>query len=155
MGLRPVLKKAQWQGKDFAASSLEVPVGSGPYVVDRVDPGRSISFRRNPDYWGRDLPLTRGMYNFDEIRYDYFADSNAMFQAFKAGAVDVCFGGLRVEGVADFGHDGSEGDHLVEEGAAAEGLLVLFVGGSVERWHSLVEVVWFGRWHVPVCCRDV
>ena len=89
MGLRPVLKKAQWQGKDFAASSLEVPVGSGPYVVDRVDPGRSISFRRNPDYWGRDLPLTRGMYNFDGIRYDYFADSNAMFEAFKAGAVDV------------------------------------------------------------------
>ncbi|MFC0341925.1 extracellular solute-binding protein [Paracoccus niistensis] len=89
MGLRPVLKKAQWEGKDFAASSLEVPVGSGAYVVDRVDPGRSISFRRNPDYWGRDLPLTRGMYNFDEIRYDYFADSNAMFQAFKAGAVDV------------------------------------------------------------------
>lgn len=89
MGLRPVLKKAQWEGKDFAASSLEVPVGSGPYVVDRVDPGRSISFRRNPDYWGRDLPLTRGMYNFDEIRYDYFSDSNAMFQAFKAGAVDV------------------------------------------------------------------
>ncbi|MDO5370061.1 MAG: extracellular solute-binding protein [Paracoccus sp. (in: a-proteobacteria)] len=89
MGLRPVLKKAQWEGRDFAASSLEVPVGSGAYVVDRVDPGRSISFRRNPDYWGRDLPLTRGMYNFDEIRYDYFADSNAMFQAFKAGAVDV------------------------------------------------------------------
>lgn len=89
MGLRPVLKKAQWEGKDFAASSLDVPVGSGPYVVDKVDPGRSISFRRNPDYWARDLPLTRVMYNFDEIRYDYFADSNAMFQAFKAGAVDV------------------------------------------------------------------
>lgn len=89
MGLRPVLKKAQWEGKDFAASTLEVPIGSGPYVVDKVDPGRSISFRRNPDYWGRDLPLTRGRHNFDQIRYDYFADSNAMFEAFKAGAVDV------------------------------------------------------------------
>lgn len=52
MGLRPVLKKAQWEGKDFRASGLEVPIGSGAYVVDRVDPGRSISFRRNPDYWG-------------------------------------------------------------------------------------------------------
>lgn len=89
MGMRPVLKKAQWEGKDFAASSLDPPIGSGAYVVDRVDPGRSISFRRNPDYWGRDLPLTRGLYNFDSIRYDYFADSNAMFQAFKAGEIDV------------------------------------------------------------------
>ncbi|WP_232222527.1 extracellular solute-binding protein [Paracoccus sphaerophysae] len=89
MGMRPVLKQAQWEGKDFAASSLDPPIGSGAYVVDRVDPGRSISFRRNPDYWGRDLPLTRGLYNFDSIRYDYFADSNAMSQAFKAGEIDV------------------------------------------------------------------
>ena len=58
-------------------------------MYKRQDPGRSISFRRNPDYWGRDLPLTRGLYNFDSIRYDYFADSNAMFQAFKAGEIDV------------------------------------------------------------------
>ena len=89
MGLRPILKKAQWEGTDFAASSLTPPIGSGAYVVDRVDPGRAISFRRNPDYWGKDLPLTRGLWNFDTIRYDYFADSNAMFQAFKAGEVDV------------------------------------------------------------------
>lgn len=89
MGMRPILKKAQWEGKDFAASGLEPPIGSGAYVIDRVDPGRSISFRRNPDYWARDLPLTRGMYNFDSIRYDYFADANAMFQAFKAGEIDV------------------------------------------------------------------
>ena len=89
MAMRPVLKKAQWEGKDFAASGLEPPVGSGAYVIDRVDPGRSISFRRNPDYWARDLPLTRGLYNLDTIRYDYFADSNAMFQAFKAGEVDI------------------------------------------------------------------
>lgn len=89
MGLRPILKKAQWEGTDFAASSLTPPIGSGAYVIDRVDPGRAISFRRNPDYWGKDLPLTRGLWNFDTIRYDYFADSNAMFQAFKAGEVDV------------------------------------------------------------------
>lgn len=89
MGMRPVLKKAQWAGQDFTRSSMEVPVGSGPYVVDRVDPGRSISFRRNPDYWGRDLPLTQGLNNFEVIRYDYFADSNAMFEAFKAGEIDI------------------------------------------------------------------
>lgn len=89
MGMRPILKKAQWQGRDFDRSSLMVPIGSGPYVIDKVDPGRAISFRRNPDYWGRDLPVTRGMYNFDQIRYDYFADASTMFEAFKAGEVDV------------------------------------------------------------------
>lgn len=89
MAMRPVLKKAQWAGKDFAASSLERPIGSGAYVIEAVDPGRSITFRRNPDYWGRNLPLTRGMFNLDSIRYDYFADTNAMFQAFKAGEIDI------------------------------------------------------------------
>lgn len=89
MALRPVLKKAQWEGRDFTESSLEAPIGSGAYVVDRVDPGRSISFRRNPDHWARDLPVMRGLNNFDTIRYDYFADSNAMFEAFKAGEVTL------------------------------------------------------------------
>lgn len=89
MGLRPILQKAQWIGRDFAQSSLEVPVGSGPYVVDRVDPGRSVTFRRDPDYWGNDLAVNRGRNNLDVIRYDYFADANAMFEAFKAGEVTV------------------------------------------------------------------
>lgn len=89
MGMRPILKKAQWEGKDFAASGLEAPIGSGPYVVDQVDPGRSISFRRNPDYWGKDLPVSRGRNNLDVIRYDYFADANAMFEAFKAGEITM------------------------------------------------------------------
>ncbi len=89
MGMRPILKKAQWEGTDFAQSGLEPPIGSGPYVIDRVDPGRSVTFRRNPDYWARDLPVTRGLYNVDTIRYDFFSDTNAMFQAFKAGEVNV------------------------------------------------------------------
>ena len=85
MGMRPILKKAQWAGKDFAASSLEVPMGSGPYTVAEFEPGRFITFRRNPDYWGADLPLNRGRNNFDEIRYDYFGDGDVVFQAFTAG----------------------------------------------------------------------
>ena len=89
MGMRPVLKKAQWEGKDFAQAGMDVPVGSGPYVVDKVDAGRSITFRRNPDWWAKDLPITQGTQNFDSIRYDYFADSNAMFEAFKAGEIDI------------------------------------------------------------------
>jgi peptide/nickel transport system substrate-binding protein len=85
MGLRPVLKKAQWEGKDFAESSLEVPIGSGAYVVDEFEAGRFISFKRNPDYWGRDLPISKGVNNFDEIRYDYYGDGDVTFQAFTAG----------------------------------------------------------------------
>ncbi|WP_240602319.1 extracellular solute-binding protein [Paracoccus endophyticus] len=89
MGLRPILKKAQWQGQDFGASGLEPPIGSGPYVVEHVDAGRSITFRRDPDYWGNDLPVNRGLNNLDVIRYDYFGDTAAMFEAFKAGDVTL------------------------------------------------------------------
>ncbi len=85
IGLRPVLKKADWDGRDFSESSLDVPTGSGPYVVGGFEPGRFIEFNRNPDYWGRDVPFNRGQHNFDVIRYDYYADSGVIFEAFKAG----------------------------------------------------------------------
>lgn len=87
MGLRPILKKAQWDGKAFDESSLDVPIGSGPYVIEKVDPGKSITYKRNPDYWGKDLPVNRGVNNFDEIRYDYFGDPGVIFQAFTAGDI--------------------------------------------------------------------
>ncbi|WP_347309805.1 extracellular solute-binding protein [Defluviimonas sp. SAOS-178_SWC] len=85
MGIRPILKKAQWEGKDFAESSLDVPMGTGPYVVADFEPGRFITFKRNPDYWGKDLAFNKGQNNFDEIRYDYFGDGDVVFQAFTAG----------------------------------------------------------------------
>jgi peptide/nickel transport system substrate-binding protein len=87
LGLRPILEKAQWQGKDFAASSLEAPIGSGPYVVDKMEPGRFISFKKNPNWWGKDLPFNRGQWNLSEIRYDYFTDANVVFEAFKGGTL--------------------------------------------------------------------
>ena len=89
MGLRPVLKKAQWEGRDFGATTLDAPIGSGPYVVETVDPGRRISFKRDPNWWGKDLPIAKGLYNLDTISYDYFADQNVAFEAFKAGELDV------------------------------------------------------------------
>lgn len=89
MGLRPVLKKADWEGRSIEESSLDIPIGSGPYIIDKVDPGKSISYRRNPDYWGKDLPFNRGRNNFDEIRHDYFGDSDVLFQAFTAGEVNT------------------------------------------------------------------
>ncbi len=87
LGLRPVLKKAQWEGKDFTASTLDPVIGSGPYVVDSVDPGKSIAYKRNPDWWGKDLPFNRGLYNLDEVRFEYFGDAGVVFEAFKAGDI--------------------------------------------------------------------
>jgi peptide/nickel transport system substrate-binding protein len=89
LGLRPILKKAQWEGKDFAEATMEVPVGSGPYVLDSKDLGVFVSFKRNPDWWGKDLPFNKGQWNFDEIRYDYYANPQAIFEAFKAGQVSA------------------------------------------------------------------
>ncbi|NBE08585.1 ABC transporter substrate-binding protein [Rhodobacter sp. CCP-1] len=87
LGLRPILKKAQWEGKDFTRSTLEAPIGSGPYVVAAFEPGRFITYAKNPDWWGADLPFNRGQHNLDEIRYDYFGNGGAVFEAFKAGAI--------------------------------------------------------------------
>jgi peptide/nickel transport system substrate-binding protein len=85
LGLRPILKKAQYEGRDFTVSSLEAPIGSGPYVVAEFEPGRFISFKKNPNWWGKDLPFYRGQHNFDEVRYEYFGDGGVVFEAFKAG----------------------------------------------------------------------
>lgn len=90
-----ILPKHWWEGtapdgkkRDIRSSSLEPPVGSGPYKVTKVDPGRSIAYGRVADYWGRDLNVNIGYNNFDEIRFEYFRDETAQFEAFKSGALD-------------------------------------------------------------------
>ena len=88
-GLRPILKKAQWQDRDITEAALDdIPIGSAPYVVADFEAGRHVTLRRNADYWGRDLPLRRGIANFDEIRIDFYGDGDVLFEAFKAGAID-------------------------------------------------------------------
>ncbi len=89
MGLMPILSKAYYTNTDITKTTLEPPMGSGPYRIGRVDPGRSISYVRVADYWGRNLPINRGQNNFDEIRYDYFRDSNVAYEAFNAGEYDI------------------------------------------------------------------
>ncbi|MBK5925970.1 ABC transporter substrate-binding protein [Rhodobaculum claviforme] len=100
LGLRPILQKAQFDGRAFDRSSLEPLIGSGPYVVDRLEAGRYITFRKNPDWWGRDLPFYAGQHNFEEIRYDYFADAGVAFEAFTAGHLTT----WREGNVARWGH---------------------------------------------------
>ncbi len=89
IGMRPILKKAQWDGKEFDASGIdEVPISTAPYVIDEFEAGRYVSLKRNPDYWGRDVNFMRGQANLDEIRMEFYGDGTAMFEAFKAGALN-------------------------------------------------------------------
>ncbi|MCX7350552.1 MAG: extracellular solute-binding protein [Alphaproteobacteria bacterium] len=89
VGLMPILAKAQWQGKDFAQTTLDPMVGSGPYVMDKIKAGETITFKKDPNYWGKDLPISKGLWNFDTVRFDYYRDANAAFEAFKSGLADV------------------------------------------------------------------
>ena len=89
LGQMPVLSKADWQGKDFSATTLTMPLGSGPYKLKSFELNRFLVYERDPNYWGKDLPVNRGLYNFDEIRFDVYRDTSVAVEAFKAGAYDL------------------------------------------------------------------
>lgn len=89
IGLMPILPKHAIDPATFDKSTLKPPIGSGPYVVSQVSAPNYIVYKRNPDYWGKDLPVNRGLYNYDEIRVEYYRDANTMFEAFKKGLYDV------------------------------------------------------------------
>ncbi|WP_342642261.1 extracellular solute-binding protein [Rhodoligotrophos ferricapiens] len=91
LALMPILPKHRYDNGRFEVTSLELPLGSGPYVVASIRPGAEITYARNPDYWGRDLAVNLGRFNFDQIRIVYFRDSNAAFESFKKGLVDILF----------------------------------------------------------------
>jgi microcin C transport system substrate-binding protein len=91
VSLLRVLSKKHLENVDFADTGLTPIMGSGPYKVSAVDQGRFITFERVADYWGKDLPVNRGSYNFDTIRIEYFKNAQAQFQAFVAGEFDVYF----------------------------------------------------------------
>ena len=92
IGLMPVLAKHAVNTATFEDTSFAPLLGSGPYTVSAVKPGTSVTFKRDTSYWGRDLPINRGLWNFDTIRFDYYRDGNTHFEAFKKGLYD-----LRVE----------------------------------------------------------
>ncbi len=89
MGLMPIIPKHIYETRAFDETSLVPPVGSGPYVITEVEAGARLVYSRSPDYWGKDLPVNRGHYNFDRLIYEYFRDANASFEAFKAGLYDI------------------------------------------------------------------
>lgn len=89
IALMPVLPRHAINADTFDNTSLTPPIGSGPYRVGKLDAGRSVTYERDPNYWGRDLPVNRGRFNFDEIRFDYYREGSAMFDAFKSGQIDL------------------------------------------------------------------
>ncbi len=121
LGLMPVLPKHAVDPATFEQTSFKPLIGSGPYVVSGVDPGRSVTLKRDSAYWGRDLPINRGLWNFDTLRYDFYRDENAAFEAFKRGLYDVTVetDPARWETVYDFP---AARDHRVVKEAFATGL---------------------------------
>lgn len=88
LGQMPILSKAYWEKRGFDSTTLDVPVGSGPYRIEKFEPGRFIIFVRDKDFWGRNVPALKGHFNFDRIRFDYYRDSTVALEAFKAGEYD-------------------------------------------------------------------
>jgi peptide/nickel transport system substrate-binding protein len=89
LGLMPVLAEHAVTADTFEETSFRPLLGSGPYLVSAVDPGKSVTLKRNPDYWARDLPINRGLWNFDELRYDFYREANSYMEAFKRGLYDA------------------------------------------------------------------
>lgn len=88
LGQMPVLSKKFWEGRNFEETLLTPPPSTGPYLISEIKPGRSITYKRNPHYWGDALPLSQGRWNFDEITFDYYRDTTLTLQAFLAGESD-------------------------------------------------------------------
>lgn len=89
LAIMPVIPKHYWQNHDITKTTLTPPLGSGPYKIKTVDPGREIVYQRVADYWGADLAVNKGMYNFDEIKYSYYRDTGIALEAFKAGETNL------------------------------------------------------------------
>jgi peptide/nickel transport system substrate-binding protein len=96
IAMMPIFAAHATDPATFANTTLTSPVGSGPFEITEIRPGERVVLKRREDYWGRDLPIMRGLFNFDEIRYDFYRDANTLFEAFKAGLYDY-----RVEGDPD------------------------------------------------------
>lgn len=88
LGELPVLPQHYWKDRDFKATTFEPPLGSGPYRITQINPGRGLTFERVKNWWGEKLPVNRGKYNFDRVEVEFYRDSHVAFEAFKAGEFD-------------------------------------------------------------------
>ena len=91
LGQLPVLSKAYWQNKNFSQTLLDIPVSSGPYIIEAFEPNRYITYKFNPNYWAKDLNVNKGFYNFERIKYDTYRDTTVAVEALKSGLIDLRF----------------------------------------------------------------
>jgi microcin C transport system substrate-binding protein len=88
-GQMTIIPKHYWKDRDLSKSTLEIPLGSGPYKIGAFEAGKSVTFERVKDYWGADIPVNKGLNNFDKLVFEYFRDQSVAFEAFKAGHFDL------------------------------------------------------------------
>lgn len=122
VGGLPVLPSHYWQvagadgqPRDLARGPMDVPLGSGPYRIKEVDPGRSITYERVKDWWAKDLPVTRGQWNFDEIQFIYYRDRLPAFEEFKAGKTDFWVESSAKGWAVQYGFDAVAQGHIKKE----------------------------------------
>ena len=114
LGLMPILPEHFFAGRDFEASTLDPLIGSGPYRFQEIKPGERVIYRRDPHWWGRGLAVNRGLWNFDEVRFDYF-DGYAALEAFKRGLVDIRAEGDPARWAGDYEFPGAAGGKVARD----------------------------------------
>ncbi|MBT3345486.1 MAG: ABC transporter substrate-binding protein, partial [Gemmatimonadetes bacterium] len=129
IGQMRVLPKHYWEQRDFTKTTLDPPVGSGPYRITHVDPGRAITYERIADHWSDPLPVMRGRYNFASITYDYYRDNTVSLEAFKAGEYDFRSVGSAKEWATSYDHPAVEDGRLAKD--AIQHQMIRGMGGFV------------------------
>lgn len=122
VGQLEILPKHFWEAtgadgekRDITKSTLEVPLGSGPYKIKSVDAGRRIVYERVADYWAKDLPVQKGLWNFDELSYAYYRDVTPAFEAFKSGDIDIWNESSANRWATQYGFDAVKNGHVKKE----------------------------------------
>ena len=122
IGQMPILPKHYWTGKDtqgnardMSKTTLEPPLGSGPYKIKALEPGRFIEYERNKDWWARDLPVSKGQWNFDTLRFEYFRDLTAAFESFKSGGIDFYRENSSKQWATAYDFDALKNGHIKKE----------------------------------------
>lgn len=115
IAMMPIFPAHATNPDTFANTTLTPPIGSGPYVITEVRPGERVVLKRRKDFWAEDLPILRGLYNFDEIRYDLYRDANTMFEAFKAGLYDYRLEGDPTRWASGYDFPGTRSGRIVRE----------------------------------------
>jgi peptide/nickel transport system substrate-binding protein len=115
LGLMPIIPQHYYEDREFETATLDAPLGSGPYVVESVDVGAQIVYRRDPNHWARDLAPNRGRHNFDRLIYDYYRDTTSSFEAFKKGLYDMRTEGDPTRWATSYDFDAIEDGRVVSE----------------------------------------